>query len=241
MKTLEVSNLSKQFTLHLMGGKIISACRDISFDLEKGEILAVVGPSGAGKSTLVRCIYQNYTPTSGSVTYRHDGDGGIDLCKADGEKILELRHTHIGYVSQHFTVIPRVPVLDVAAEPLLHNGVERGAAYEKAREYLKKVCIPEQLYDVYPAILSGGQKQRINIIRAVIQEPDLLLVDEPTSFLDKSSVQIVEDLFLHLKKKGTSIIGIFHDRSLVERLADKVLHMAEGRMVAFGKTESVAY
>ncbi|HWQ61214.1 MAG TPA: ATP-binding cassette domain-containing protein [Negativicutes bacterium] len=230
---LSVSRLTKEFILHLMGGKVITACREISFSVARGELLAIVGPSGSGKSTIVKCIYQNYEPTSGDITYFRGGDReAVNLGKADTEAMLALRNKDIGYVPQHFTVIPRVPVLDITAEPMLKVGLEKEEAYRKAGEYLEEIGINKQLFDVYPAILSGGQKQRINILRAVVREPDLLLVDEPTASLDVESAEIVENLLMSLKKKGTTIIGVFHDPRMVKRIADKVLHVRDGRVVA---------
>ncbi|MEW5817428.1 MAG: ATP-binding cassette domain-containing protein [Spirochaetota bacterium] len=231
MNLIEIEGLTKGFKLHLTGEKIVRGCEDVSFDLHPAEFLAITGSTGSGKSTVLKCMYREYLPSSGAIRYRkRDGEGVIDLCQAEDDDVLCLRQTDIGYVSQEFHVIPRVSALEIVAEPLLFLGVPSDDAHEKASELLETLRIPKQLYDLYPFTFSGGEKQRINIARTLVCQPNLLLLDEPTSALDQETRTVIEGLLAQLKEQGTTIVGIFHDLSIVERLADRVLVMADGKV-----------
>jgi alpha-D-ribose 1-methylphosphonate 5-triphosphate synthase subunit PhnL len=220
---LTVENLSKDFTLHILGGKNIEACRDVSFNVPKGTFLGLSGPSGAGKSTVLKCIYRTYLPSSGSVWYDSAEYGRIDLANLPDRAVIDIRTREIGYVSQFLKVIPRVSALDVVMEPILaRNGVTREEARNRAVGLLERLRIPEHLFDAYPATFSGGEQQRINIAHAVSWNPRLLLLDEPTSSLDAGSVGLVLELLSELRQVGTTMIGIFHDRELMETVTDSV-------------------
>ena len=181
---LSVRQLSKYFILHILGGKVITGCEEIEFDLKQGEFLGLTGPSGAGKSTVVKCIYRTYLPTSGRVLYIGRDGRQIDLACAPEREIIRLRRLEIGYVSQFLKVMPRVPAIDVLAGELRQKGWEMDRARQRAREYLEIMSINQALWDAYPSTFSGGEQQRINIARALITEPRLLLLDEPTASLD---------------------------------------------------------
>jgi alpha-D-ribose 1-methylphosphonate 5-triphosphate synthase subunit PhnL len=220
---LTVENLSKDFTLHILGGKNIEACRNVSFNVPKGTFLGLSGPSGAGKSTVLKCIYRTYLPSSGSVWYDSAEYGRIDLANLPDRAVIDIRTREIGYVSQFLKVIPRVSALDVVMEPILaRNGVTREEARNRAVGLLERLRIPEHLFDAYPATFSGGEQQRINIAHAVSWNPRLLLLDEPTSSLDPGSVGLVLELLSELRQVGTTMIGIFHDRELMETVTDSV-------------------
>ena len=220
---LTVEKLSKSFTLHILNGKHIAACRDISFKVPKGAFLGLSGPSGTGKSTVLKCIYRTYLPGSGSVWYDSAKYGRIDLATLSDRAVIDIRTREIGYVSQFLKVIPRVSALDVVMEPILtRNGVSYDEARSRAVDLLKRLRIPEHLFDAYPATFSGGEQQRINIAHAVSWKPRLLLLDEPTASLDSESVAQVLEILKELRQDGTTMIGIFHDHELMTSVTDSI-------------------
>ncbi len=225
---LAVRQLSKRFTLHILDGKMITGCEDVSFSLGEGEFLGITGPSGAGKSTVIKCIYRTYLSSTGSVLYT-SGDGSrVDLALAPERQVIRLRRQEIGYVSQFLKVMPRVPAVDVLAGELRQKGWEIEQARQRAREYLEMMSINHKLWDAYPSTFSGGEQQRINLARALISGPRLLLLDEPTASLDIETKQIVVCVLREMKEGGASIIGIFHDLDVMERLVDRAFNMKEG-------------
>lgn len=222
---LKVRNLSKEFLIYIRGNKKIISLENISFALKKGEFLGLSGPSGIGKSTLLKCIYRTYIPTNGEVIYRTvDGDV-INLATADEHTILDLREREIGYISQFLHVIPRVSALGVVASTLVLKGLSRTTSEERAGEYLRRVGIPQALWEMYPSTFSGGEKQRLNIVHAIITRPRLLLLDEPTASLDAKTKREVISLIKELKSDGTSMIGVFHDQDTMKILSDKQFNL----------------
>jgi alpha-D-ribose 1-methylphosphonate 5-triphosphate synthase subunit PhnL len=228
MKMLDVRNLSKTFIIHILGGKVIEGFGSVSFRVAPGEFLGLAGRSGSGKSSVLKCIYGTYLPTTGEAWFASESRGTVNLAAGHEQTVLQIRDREMGYVSQFLRVIPRVAAVDVVAEPLLRLGTDPGEARRRASALLERLTIPARLHDAYPATFSGGEQQRINIARAVIWEPRLLLLDEPTASLDRGSQEIVIGLLKELKQKGTSMIGIFHDRASMEAIADNVLEMANG-------------
>lgn len=218
-----VDNLSKYFTLHILGEKRIEACHDVSFRVPPSGFLGLAGPSGAGKSTVLKCLYRTYLASGGAIRYDSAAWGPVDLATLPDRAVIDIRHREMGYVSQFLKVIPRVSALDVVMEPILtRNGVSRETARERAIHLLEQLRIPEHLFDAYPATFSGGEQQRINIARAVSWKPRLLLLDEPTASLDKDSVGIVLQILKELREEGTTMIGIFHDTALLQSVTDSV-------------------
>jgi alpha-D-ribose 1-methylphosphonate 5-triphosphate synthase subunit PhnL len=223
---ITVDNLSKTFTLHILGGKKIAACRDISFHVPPGGFLGLSGPSGVGKSTVLKCLYRTYLVGSGAIRYNSTRYGMVDLATLPDRAVIDIRDKEMGYVSQFLKVIPRVSALDVVMEPIIaRNGVSREAARNRAVGLLERLRIPAHLFDAYPATFSGGEQQRINIARAVCWKPRLLLLDEPTASLDKDSVGVVLAILKELREEGTTMIGIFHDTALMQSVTDSVYHI----------------
>ena len=206
--------------------------------MKRGEFLAIVGSSGSGKSSLLKCMYRTYLADTGSMLYRPDSNSAIDLTTASDHEILALRRSEIGYVSQLLQVVPRTIAVDVIAEPLLQRGIGIDDARDAASRYLARLRIPEDLWDAYPSTFSGGERQRVNIARALIAAPRLLLLDEPTSALDPASTAVVVEM-LRAVNQGTTMIGIFHDLSVVRELADRVVVMKDNRMVGIGTSEEI--
>jgi alpha-D-ribose 1-methylphosphonate 5-triphosphate synthase subunit PhnL len=219
---LVVERLEKAFTLHVQGGVVLNVLAGVSFSVAAGECLALEGPSGAGKSTVIRCLYGNYRPQGGAIRVRH-ADAMVDLAVAPPRDILAVRRRTIGYVSQFLRVVPRVPAIDVVAEPLLALGHGEGAARAKAGQLLSRLNIPERLWSLAPATFSGGEQQRINIARVFVTDFPVLLLDEPTASLDAANRAEVVALIREAKGRGAAIVGIFHDRSVREAVADRSL------------------
>jgi alpha-D-ribose 1-methylphosphonate 5-triphosphate synthase subunit PhnL len=151
--------------------------------------------------------------------------GEIDLATASEHAVLRLRMQEVGYVTQFLKVLPRVPAIDVVAEPLVDGPASLRTARKKAISLLERLQIPSELFDAYPATFSGGEQQRINIARAIIGRPRLLLLDEPTASLDKKLMNIVIELLLDLRNQGTAIVMVFHNHSVIESLADEIYEM----------------
>ncbi|UKO99121.1 phosphonate C-P lyase system protein PhnL [Nostoc sp. UHCC 0870] len=219
---LQVENLRKTFTLHQQGGIQLSVLEAISLTVNAGECIALSGESGTGKSTFMRCLYANYRVDSGSVWVKHE-ESWLDLCQLAPHEILAVRQKTIGYVSQFLRVIPRVPALDVAAEPLLELGVNIDVAYNKVKDLFRRLNLSERLWNISPTTFSGGEKQRVNITRALAVDYPILLLDEPTSALDATNRQIVIELLQERKNQGCSLIGIFHDEEVRSQLCNREL------------------
>jgi alpha-D-ribose 1-methylphosphonate 5-triphosphate synthase subunit PhnL len=147
--------------------------------------------------------------------------GDVDVVTAEPREILNLRRDTLGYVSQFLRVVPRVPTLDVVAEPLLRVGTPRDAAEARARDLLARLNIPERLWSLSPTTFSGGEQQRVNIARGFAHAFPALLLDEPTASLDAMNRAVVMDLIHEAKARGTAIVGIFHDAEARAAVCDR--------------------
>jgi alpha-D-ribose 1-methylphosphonate 5-triphosphate synthase subunit PhnL len=236
---LELTQLSKTITLHILDGTEVEPFRDVSFRVGEGEFVAIAGPSGSGKSSIVKTVHRTYLATSGAVFYRTAAGETVDLASAPDRLVIQLRRKEIGFVSQFLKVEPRVPALDVVAAPLLRLGEDLSAARERAAELMSRLDLPKKLWSSFPTLFSGGEQQRVNIARALVAKPRLLLADEPTSALDSLNTGRVIELLTEARLEGMTIVGVFHDTALIESLADLVLVMNEGNLVASGAVGEV--
>jgi len=223
---LVVSELSKSFTMHLQGGIRLPVVEDVSFAVRAGQCAVLGGPSGAGKSSILKMAYGNYCADSGQIIVTHRGDL-VDLVSADPRTVMAVRRETIGYVSQFLRVVPRVPALDIVAEPLLAAGDTQEAAREHAAAVLARLNLPKRLWALPPATFSGGEQQRVNIARGFITAHPILLLDEPTASLDKANRQVVIEMIAEKKASGTALLGIFHDQEVREAVADHVVDVTE--------------
>ena len=214
--------------MHIRGGVIIPSFEGVSFETREGSLLAITGPSGIGKSSLLKCIYRTYLPSAGTIIYNAKDGKAIDLASASDWEILALRRSEIGYVSQFFRVMPRISALETLIEPLISRGGDREEALEKAKDMLAYIGLGKTLWDMYPSTFSGGEKQRLNILHAIITRPRLLLLDEPTASLDKGYKERIMEMILSLKKEGTAMIGVFHDRDALLALSDTRYDLIQG-------------
>ena len=213
---IQIRDLEKSFTLHNQGSAVIPVMAGAHLGVAAGECVALVGASGAGKSTLMRMIYGNYLAQGGQILV-----AGVDVARAEPREILELRRRTLGYVSQFLRVVPRVPTVEVVAEPLLTVGVARDEALARARVLLARLNIPERLWALSPTTFSGGEQQRVNIARGFAYDYPALLLDEPTASLDATNREVVLSLIEEAKDRGAAIIGIFHDEAARARVCDR--------------------
>jgi alpha-D-ribose 1-methylphosphonate 5-triphosphate synthase subunit PhnL len=223
---LKVENLSKTFILHLRDGARLPVVDGAGFALNAGECVALGGPSGAGKSSLLKMVYGNYRVDAGAILVS-DGDETVDVAAAEPRRLMRLRATTMGYVSQFLRVIPRVSALDVVAEPLVGDGVAREEARARAGHLLARLNLPERLWALPPATFSGGEQQRVNIARGLIAHRPLLLMDEPTASLDAANRAVVIALIEEKKRAGVGILGIFHDAEVRDAVCDRVIDVTQ--------------
>lgn len=216
MNVIELSNVSKTFTLHNQGAAVIPVMSDVTLSVVPGECVGLLGASGAGKSTLMRMIWGNYLAASGRITV-----AGTDVARAEPREILALRRERMAYVSQFLRVVPRVPTLDVVAEPLLVLGTPADQARARAADLLARLNIPERLWSLSPTTFSGGEQQRVNIARGFAHPYPALLLDEPTASLDAANRAVVLSLIQEAKARGAAILGIFHDEGARAQVCDR--------------------
>jgi alpha-D-ribose 1-methylphosphonate 5-triphosphate synthase subunit PhnL len=219
---LELRNAGKSFTMHLQDGLRLPVVAGVDFSVEAGQCVVLAGPSGAGKSSILKMIFGNYRCDSGQILVRQR-DTTIDVARAQPRQILGLRQTIMGYVSQFLRAVPRVPALDVVAEPLVAEPGSRGQARAQAAELLHRLAIPERLWQVPPVTFSGGEQQRVNIARGFLPERPLLLLDEPTASLDATNRATVVELIAEKKRRGAAIVAIVHDDEVRRAIADIVV------------------
>ncbi|ESW62520.1 MAG: phosphonate ABC transporter ATPase [Rhodobacter sp. CACIA14H1] len=215
---IRVSDLSKTFTLHNQGAAAIPVMAGATLSVNHGECVGLTGASGAGKSTLMRMIWGNYLAASGSIMV-----GDTDVATAEPRQIIALRRATLGYVSQFLRVVPRVPTLDVVAEPLRVLGTPADEARALAATLLTRLNIPERLWSLSPTTFSGGEQQRVNIARGFAHPYPALLLDEPTASLDAANRETVLTLIEEAKARGAAILGIFHDEGARARVCDRLV------------------
>ena len=189
---IEIRDLAKSFTLHNQNSAVIPVMAGANLQVAAGECVGLTGASGAGKSTLMRMVWGNYLAASGSVHV-----GGVDVARATPREIIRLRRETLGYVSQFLRVVPRVPTLNVVAEPLLRLGIPAGQALARAQSLLARLNIPERLWSLSPTTFSGGEQQRVNIARGFAHPFAALLHDEPTASLDAANRISAPYRYLH--------------------------------------------
>ncbi|MGV6804731.1 MAG: phosphonate C-P lyase system protein PhnL [Ruegeria sp.] len=218
---IELIDVSKSFTLHNQGSALIPVLEGASLSVKPGDCVALTGASGVGKSTMIRVIYGNYLVAKGQVLV-----GGVDVANAEPRRVLQLRRKTLGYVSQFLRVVPRVPTLEVVAEPLLALGWKRQPALEKAAGLLRRLNLSEQLWGLSPTTFSGGEQQRVNIARGFVYDYPALLLDEPTASLDVRNRDTVLTLIEEAKQRGAAIVGIFHDFEARNRVCDSAVDVS---------------
>ena len=219
---ITITNLAKSFTLHNQGSAVIPVMAGANLHVAPGDCVGLIGASGAGKSTLMRMIWGNYLAVSGEILV-----GDLDVATASPRQIIRLRRETLGYVSQFLRVVPRVPTVDVVAEPLLNLGVPFDLARTRAQALLARLNIPERLWSLSPTTFSGGEQQRVNIARGFAHPFAAMLLDEPTASLDAANRDVVLTLIEEAKQRGAAILGIFHDEAARARLCDRLIDVRD--------------
>ena len=201
----------------------VPVLKDICFQVERGEYVAIMGPSGSGKTTLMNIIGCLDVASSG--VYQLNG---TDLKDFDDRTMAQIRNRSIGFVFQTFNLLPKQTALDNVALPLLYSNVAKKERMERAKAALERVGLGDRL-DFRPTQLSGGQKQRVAIARAIVTGPDLLLADEPTGALDSVSGRQIMELFSELNQEGMTVLMITHDAQIAG-CADRMVMIKDGRL-----------
>jgi len=201
----------------------VEALRGVSFEIERGEFLAIMGPSGSGKSTLMNLLGCLDTPSRG--TYELNGKLVSSMTE---DELANIRNREIGFVFQVFNLLPRASAFHNIELPLIYSGVKKQVRQEKARQALEKVeMMPRMTHR--PAELSGGERQRVAIARALVNEPSLLLADEPTGNLDSRTGREILNLFHKIHGQGNTIIMVTHDREVANQ-AQRIIHIRDGQI-----------
>lgn len=219
---LEFRNITKNYT---SGKEITSAIKNVSFSIRQGEFVAIMGPSGSGKSTLMHIIGCLDTPTSGQ--YHLNGQ---DVAKLSTGELAAIRRNKIGFVFQSFHLLPRATVLRNVTLPLVYLGVKREERARRAQETLAAAGLDESHYGHLSNQLSGGQMQRVAIARALINNPALILADEPTGNLDSKTGDLVLDTFQRLHEQGRTIIIITHEPYVASH-AERIIVIKDGEIM----------
>ena len=217
---IETRRLAK---VYRMGDTEVQALAGVSVDIDRGEFVAVTGPSGSGKSTFMNLLGCLDRPSAGE--YRLGGTAVSDM---DGDQLAETRNRHIGFVFQHFNLLPRTSAVENVALPLVYAGISRKERATKAIRMLERVGLADRAHH-HPAQLSGGQQQRVAIARALVTEPLLILADEPTGALDTRTSLEVMALFQELNRQGMTLVLVTHEPE-VARFARRVLRFRDGRL-----------
>ena len=223
---IRLEDVSKSFTMYLRGGAVLPVVRSVSFEVKAGECVVLGGPSGIGKSSILKMIYGSYRVDRGLVWLK-DAGGWVDVAEATPRRVLSLRRTTMGYVSQFLRVIPRISALDLVAGAARESGQGEVPSREQAEALLARLDLPERLWGLPPATFSGGEQQRVNIARGFAAWHPVLLLDEPTASLDGASREHVVELITERRNAGVAILGIFHDQSVRSEIADRTVDVGQ--------------
>lgn len=223
---IQVQNLTKTF------GDSVHALNGVSTDIKKGEVVCVIGPSGSGKSTFLRCLNRLENPTDGKIIF-----AGEDLM--DPKTDIDMHRQKMGMVFQHFNLFPHMTILkNMTIAPMKLQKRSKEDAEEQAMKLLERVGLADRA-NAYPSQLSGGQKQRIAIVRALCMNPEVMLFDEPTSALDPEMVGEVLNVMRDLAKEHMTMAVVTHEMGFAREVSDRVIFMAEGKIIEEGKPEEI--
>lgn len=225
---MKLTKISKEY----VSGKLkVPVLHDIDVKVEDGEFIAIMGPSGSGKSTLMNIIGFLDTPTSG--TYELNGE---EIQSFKENKLAKLRNENIGFVFQQFFLLPRQNALKNVEVPLIYSGISRKDRQRRAEQMLERVGLGDRMKHL-PNELSGGQKQRVCIARALVNEPDIILADEPTGALDTKTGKQIMELFKQLNEEGKTIIVVTHEEEIAA-YAKRIIFLRDGEVIEDRRNEA---
>lgn len=230
---LEVRGLHKQFVMHAIG-RLVPALLGVDLSVAPGEHVALAGRSGAGKSTLLKCVWRSCLPSAGEIRLCRRDETVTDLASADDRAIIDVRRYDLAYVSQFLRPDGRRAVLEVVARAAIRRGLEPAAATSAAAAALRRLGLAEDLWDTPPVVLSGGEQQRVNLAAGTLCAPRLMLLDEPVAALDSGHRDTVFGVIRELSRAGVAVLSVFHDLEAVRALADRVVVLRDGQVVAEG-------
>ena len=215
---IQITNIKRDFVL---GNEIVYVLKGIDLEINKGEYVALMGPSGSGKSTLMNLLGCLDTPTSGSYILN-----GKDVSKMHDDELAEIRNKEIGFVFQTFNLLPRTTALDNVALPMVYAGHSKSERKIRAEEVLNQVGLADRM-DHQPNQLSGGQRQRVAVARALVNNPSIILADEPTGNLDSKTSEEIMKLFGDIHKLGNTVIIVTHEEE-VAAYAHRIIRLRDG-------------
>lgn len=219
---LEVQNLKKRYQ---MGDVCVEALKGVSFRIDRGEFVAIMGPSGSGKSTLMHLLGCLDQPSEG--VYLLEGE---DVARITANQLAEIRNKRIGFVFQSFNLLPRMTIIKNVEVPLIYAGVSGAKRHKMAKDALERVGLGNRLHH-RPNEISGGQKQRVAIARALINNPSIILADEPTGNLDSKTGEEIMALFHELNQQGHTIVLVTHEDEIA-RNARRVISIRDGQITS---------
>lgn len=222
---IQVRNLGKSFGS-------LEVLKDITVDINKGDVVCVIGPSGSGKSTFLRCLNRLEEPTSGNIFFE-----GVDI--VDPRTDINKHRQKMGMVFQQFNLFPHMTIMkNMTLAPMKLQGISQADAEKEAVKLLERVGLADRA-EAYPSQLSGGQKQRIAIVRALMMKPDVMLFDEPTSALDPEMVGEVLNVMRELAQDKMTMVVVTHEMGFAREVANRVMFMDEGKFVEEGSPEEL--
>ncbi|MDX9773285.1 MAG: ABC transporter ATP-binding protein [Bacteroidales bacterium] len=221
-KVIEISEIVKNYQI---GTVIVRALRSVSLDIHRNEYVAIMGPSGSGKSTLMNILGCLDTPTKGTYILN-----GTDVSKMEDDRLAEIRNKEIGFVFQTFNLLPRYTALENVTLPLIYAGIPRQERDEHAEKTLNLVGLGDRMTHK-PNELSGGQRQRVAIARALINNPSIILADEPTGNLDSKTSNDIMDLLNKIHEDGNTVIVVTHEEDIA-RHAYRIIKLMDGEVSA---------
>lgn len=226
---ISVKNLMKTY---VMGTNIINAVADISINIDRNEYVALMGPSGSGKSTLMNLLGCLDTPTSGDYILN-----GTNVSTMDDGELAAVRNKEIGFVFQTFNLLPRLSALENVALPLVYSGLSKSKRLAKAQEVLEAVGLGDRV-DHKPNELSGGQRQRVAVARALVNDPAIILADEPTGNLDSKTSYEIMALFEEIHRSGNTVILVTHEPDIAE-YAHRIVRLKDGEVETDIRNENI--
>jgi putative ABC transport system ATP-binding protein len=221
-KVIEIHDIVKNYQV---GSVIVRALRSITVTIEKNEYVAIMGPSGSGKSTMLNLIGCLDTPTSGSYILN-----GTDVSKMADDKLAEIRNKEIGFVFQTFNLLPRYTALENVTLPLIYGGIAKAEREKHAKKTLEQVGLADRITHK-PNELSGGQRQRVAIARALVNDPSIILADEPTGNLDSKTSLDIMGLLDEIHKNGNTVILVTHEEDIAKH-AHRIIRLMDGEVSA---------